>query len=230
MERRVLVAAGVACLVLLAGCGGAGPNAGTDTTDATGAQTGAPTTGTTAATTAGTTAATTTGGTSTATTTQATTVPSWSAPVPPNWPFQNHVESGEDRITSVEVVEGSFADGSATVLLNVTANTSMPHVDPPEKGSVRGEPFFLAYVNSTTGNDTGFEGMLIERTPQVLQQESGQYSIRIYREALEEAGVESGQVEITVLLMDEDSEYDDIYAIERITLEYEAANGTSTDS
>lgn len=226
MERNGILAIGVVCLVLLAGCSGAGPSGNQNATTSI------------ESTTAGTTAATTTADTTTgsdATTTDATetttqtttatttTTPTWTEPSVPNKPLQNKMEESGNRIDSVTVAGDGFTEGTSTVSLTVAANTSMPRVDPAEHGTVRGEPYLLAYVNTSFTNGTRFStvnGTLIERSAQLHQESNGEYTLTLHREALESTDVDSGTVEVLVLLMDRDSMWDDIYGFDRVTVEY----------
>ena len=178
----------VGALVLVAGCtGGTGPGA---TASTTAEQTGATTAATTTA-------------TATATPTPEPTVTAeWSSPTPPNSPTQvaeKEVEQG--RIESVEftnTVEGADGEGYANFDLRVRANTTMEDVD-PEHGTVDGEPYFVVLVNDK----------LLERTKLVLEQEDGEYNITVRGGGL--TTFEPGTLEVTVLLMDEDTQNDDVF-------------------
>ncbi|EJN59126.1 hypothetical protein [Halogranum rubrum] len=187
MTRRVLVLA-VGVLVLLAGCtGGSGPvdsQATTEMTDA--AETTATATGTPTAT----------------STPEPTPTAEWSSPTPPNSPTQVDEEQVQmGRISNVEfvnTVEGANGEGYSNFDLSVQANTTMEDVD-PEHGTVDGEPYFVVLI----------DGKLVERTKLVLEQEDGQYNITVRGGAL--TNFDAGTLEVTVLLMDEDTQNDDVF-------------------
>jgi hypothetical protein len=170
---------------------------------------------------------TTTSQSTTATTTQATTTTesSWSEPQSPNTPLQNKMESedGGNWIESVSVVNTKSANGGyANFDLQVKANTDMHHVDPAEHGTVNGEPFFLVYVDGSLDNGSRFtrtDGTLIERSD-VSRDENGEFTIDIRPGGLEEAGAEDGEVKLMVLLMDKDKDWDDIYGVATVTVNY----------
>lgn len=191
MSHRRPVVAALALAVLLAGCGavdlsgiGASPSTTADTAPS-------PTP------------------TATATATPSPTE-SWIPPEPPNRPTEVVDESG--RITRVEVVNGVRSDdgsGYENFDLLVHADTRMPDVDPPEHGTVEGEPYFLVAV----------EGDLVARTRLVITEE-GTFEIEIHPGSLEP--YESGTLEVTVSLMDRDTERDDRYGVWTGTVEYDA--------
>jgi hypothetical protein len=185
MNRHVLVFL-VGALVLVAGCtGGTGPGATASTTVEQ-----------TEATTAATTVETAT------TTPEPTATAEWSSPTPPNSPTEtadDQLERG--RIESVEftnTVEGADGEGYANFDLRVRANTTMENVD-PEHGTVDGEPYFVVLVNDK----------LLERTKLVLEQENGEYNITVRGGGL--TTFDPGTLEVTVLLMDEDTQNDDVF-------------------
>ena len=222
MKRGALITVGVACLILLGGC--VGP-LGTDGTpdEATNGGTEGPTE--TPSETATETPTPTPTPTATATPT-ATPEPSWSEPQQPNRPLQNNMDEEEgERIHSIEVTgSGGGDEGHASFRLDVTANTSMPDVDPAEHGTVRGEPFFLVYLDATTENDSRFtyvEGSLVERSPELSHRESGEFTLSVPQGAFEENGAEAGEHELLVLLMDRDKDWDDIYGMQTVTIEYQ---------
>ena len=211
MDRRALLPVGVVCLVLLSGCAGIGlSNDGGSEPGTTTTTTAEPTTTTTAEPT-----------TTTANETTTTTAEPWAAPPRPNTPFQNNLdEVAGNRIQSADIVAGN---GSSQFTLEVAANTSMPSVDPAEHGSVRGEPFLLGYANATienTSNGVKVNGTLIERSEILAQEENGTFTITIREGGLEAADVEEGETKLLVLLMDRDKDWDDIYGIRRVTIEY----------
>ena len=174
-----------------------------------------------------TTSQTTSKATTTATTTEATTTAesSWSEPQSPNTPLQNKMESedGGNWIESVSVVNTKSANGGYSNFdLKVKANTDMHRVDPAEHGTVNGEPFFLVYVDGSLDNGSRFtrtDGTLIERSD-VSRDENGEFTIDIRPGGLEEAGAEDGEVKLMVLLMDKDKDWDDIYGVTWVTVDY----------
>jgi hypothetical protein len=186
MNRRVSTLL-VVVFVLLAGCaGGAGPG---DASTTTGEQT----TDGTAATTA----------TATATPTpEPTATAEWSSPTPPNSPTQvaeKQVERGRiESVSFTDTTPGANGEGYANFDLRVRANTTMENVD-PEHGTVDGEPYFVVLV----------EDRLVERTKLVLEQEDGEYDIQVRGGAL--TNFDPGTLEVTVLLMDEDTQRDDVF-------------------
>ncbi|MFH5797782.1 hypothetical protein [Haladaptatus sp. CMAA 1911] len=169
----------------------------------------------------------TTSQTTTQSTTEATTTAesSWSEPQSPNTPLQNKMESedGGNWIESVSVVNTKSANGGYSNFdLKVKANTDMHHVDPAEHGTVNGEPFFLVYVDGSLDNGSRFtrtDGTLIERSD-VSRDENGEFTIDIRPGGLEEAGAEGGEVKLMVLLMDKDKDWDDIYGVTWVTVNY----------
>lgn len=223
MERKTILAVGIVSLVLLAGCSGAGPSGSQNETTGAETTTAVATTGATATTTADTT----TGATETTTDT-ATTTETWTEPSVPNEPLQNKIDESGNRIDSIETGGDGFTEGTSTVTMTVLANTSMPSVDPAEHGTVRGEPYLLAYVNTSLTNGSRFStvnGTLIQRSGQLHQEPDGEYTLTIHREALESADVDAGTVEVLVLLMDRDSQWDDVYGLERVSVEYVPEEG-----
>lgn len=230
MKRGALIAVSVVGLILLGGCVGpladdapdestnadANPANGT-TTPATATEVSSPTETATATATAA--------ATETATET-ATPEASWSEPEQPNRPLQdNREDENGSRIHDVEVIgSGGGEDGNASFRIDVTANTSMPAVDPPEYGTPRGEPYFLVYLDAETDSDDRFtyvEGDLVERSPELSHESEGEYTLTVPQEALEHYGAEPGEHELLILLMDEDKDWDDIYGLQRITVEYQ---------
>lgn len=136
----------------------------------------------------------------------------WTEPEPPNRPVEDKTGAEPSRrITAVEVVDGVEAEdgaGYANFDLEVHANTSMPSVDPASHGTVEGEPYFLVYA----------EGELIERSKRVLPKADGTYTLEINPGGLDRVG--TGEVDLTVKLMDLDSEYDDVYGVRNVTVTY----------
>lgn len=228
MKRGALIAVSVVGLILLGGCigplvddapddstdGDADPANGT-ATPATATEAPSPTATPTETPTA----------TATETPTQ-TPEESWSEPQQPNRPLQdNRGDENGERIEDVAVTgSGGGADGSASFRLDVTANTSMPSVDPAEHGTVRGEPFFLVYMDAETSSDDRFtyvEGDLVERSPELSHESEGEYTLTVPQGAFEHYDVEAGEHELLILLMDRDKDWDDIYGLERVTVEYQ---------
>lgn len=161
--------------------------------------------------------------TSTAETNQtSTTYPEWSEPNPPNLPLDNKIEPG--RISDVQFVNtepGPNGEDYADFDLQVTADTRMENVDPPDHGTVEGEPYFIVYIN-----DTRFDQMdhieiresRFARMDNLQMRENGTFNIRINKRGLEQ--FEPGQLNIKVRLFDEDSQWDDIYGVWTGTVEY----------
>ena len=229
MKRGALIAVSVVGLVLLGGC--VGPLSAEDAPDESTNADAAPANGTETPATATEAPSPTATPTPTATATEtATPTPeeSWSEPQQPNRPLQdNRDEENGTRIHDVEVTGSrGGADGSASFRIDVTANTSMPSVDPPEYGTVRGEPFFLVYLDAETDSDDRFtyvEGDLVERSPELSQDSEGEYTLTVSQEAFEHYDAEPGEHELLILLMDEDKDWDDIYGKTTVTVEYEPA-------
>ncbi|SEO69136.1 hypothetical protein SAMN04487948_104199 [Halogranum amylolyticum] len=74
----------------------------------------------------------------------------------------------------------------------------MENVD-PDHGTADGEPYFVVLVDDK----------LLERTKLVLEQDDGEYNITVRGGGLTTFG--PGTLEVTVLLMDEDTERDDVF-------------------
>lgn len=151
----------------------------------------------------------------------------WSPPEEPNRPLE---DKREDRIDSVELVDTEPAesgDGYSNFNLEVTANTSMENVDPPEHGDVIGEPYFFVKINED-------EQKLIERTGEVRMDENGTYHIDVRPAGIEAFG--EGSLTVEVFLMDEDKDWDDIYDSVGQEIQYnpetgaDDSNTTATDS
>ncbi|WP_458188151.1 hypothetical protein [Haladaptatus sp. NG-WS-4] len=233
MTRTTISLVLVVCLVL-SGCASLGGDTGntsgkattttqTTVTTSAGGTTTADTTTADTTTADTTTADTTTTGTTTATT---STEEAWSEPKSPNTPLQNKIESDDGRrIESVTVVDETEASdgGYSDFDLQVTADTQMENIDPADHGDVVGEPYFLVYVGGSLDNGSRFtdtNGTLIERSDYVTQKTNGEYTVTVHPDGLEKANVKDGEIELTVLLMDKDSDWDDIYAVKTITIEY----------
>ena len=126
----------------------------------------------------------------------------WYPPEEPNRPLE---DEREDRIESVEFVDKEPAadgEGYSNFNLEVTANTSMERVDPPEHGDVVGEPYFFVKINED-------EQKIVERTGHVRMEENGTFHIDVRPAGIEEFG--EGPLTVEVFLMDEDKDWDDIY-------------------
>lgn len=168
--------------------------------------------------------------TTTTTTVTTTTEESWSQPEPPNTPLQDNIEEeGVNRIKEIAVGgTGSDEEGYSTVELTIRANSSMPNVDPEEHGDVEGEPFFVIYINGhlVTSDDTNYatpRGFIATRTGEVAYEDDGEFVLRVPKEAFEAAGVEDGSdVELMVLLLDQDKDWDDIYGKQFVNVTYNA--------
>ncbi len=137
-------------------------------------------------------------------------------------------ETGENEIEDVDVGgEGSSDDGYSSVELTVSANTSWPNIDPEDRGSVEGEPYILVYIDGhlATAEDSRFatpRGVIGARTPQLEFDEDGEFTVTVPQEAFEASGVEPGDdVELMVLLLDRDKEWDDIFGKEFVEVTYE---------
>lgn len=222
MRSRLLTAV-LVFVVLLSGCSGVDPGGGppgtnsatpTDTSiatpaaDSTETQTATRTATPTA--TPSTTPTATPPTTPTATPT-ATPTPTWSEPEPPNKPKEGkYDDDNRTRITDVSFVNTEPAtdgDGYSDFDIEVHADTRMEDVDPPEHGDVEGEPYFLVYAN----------GELIFRSEYVVQK-NGSFTLDIHPGSLTQ--FDEGRLDITVFLMDRDSEYDDEYGIWTGTIAY----------
>ncbi|WP_435156045.1 DUF7537 family lipoprotein [Haladaptatus sp. DFWS20] len=230
MERQRFMTVAVVFVVLLAGCSGFGPSEGSTSTADTTTQTAADATEqTTTTTTAQATTTTETDSDSSTTDSSTTTASSgsWSKPTSPNTPLQNKMEEEDreqGRIKSVEFVDKTEASGGgySDFNLQVTADTRMGNIDPADHGSVTGEPFFLVYVDGSLDNGSRFtrtDGTLIERK-QVSQKENGEYTIEVRPDSLKQSETQDGEVTIMILLMDEDKDWDDIYGVKKVTIDY----------
>ncbi|WP_231183186.1 PEGA domain-containing protein [Haladaptatus sp. DYF46] len=203
MNRHRSIAVVLVLSVLLAGCAGLG---GTDTTTTT-TTTDAPTaTSTSAATTTSsnggtttTTETTTTAASTTETTT--TTVESWSPPKSPNTPLDDKRNGGKmgrlKKVTLVDKVKAKNGNGYSNFNVEVVANTSLPNVDP--EPLVDGDPYFLVRIN----------GKNVGRTGVRFQHDEGTYSVEIEEGAFEQFN--DGTLKVTVYMLDEDHQHDDIY-------------------
>ena len=184
---------------------------------------------TTSTTTTQTTPTTTIATTTKQTTTTSTTYESWDKPKQPNTPLQNkmNTEENRQRIKSVTTInEEKAGDGGYSDFdLKVTADTQMERIDPAEHGTVDGEPFFLVYADGSLHNGSKFtrtEGSLIDRSD-VSQDTNGEYTLSINPAALKQTGVEDGKVRFMILLMDKDTDWDDIYGVRFVTINYSSS-------
>lgn len=234
MDRRPLLVLAVACLVLFAGCASLISSRESDTTPTVETTQGTTQEETTkqAETTTKDTDETTTDdsgdSTTTTTTTATTTDESWSQPKDVNKPLQiKYEDESENHIKSLAVDgEGSSAEGYSSVDVTVTGNTSMPKVDPDDHGDIEGEPFIVIYINGhlVTSEDSNFatpRGVLVSRTPELQYNENGEFTVSVPKDAFEAAGVEKGEeVDLMVMLMDRDEEWDDIYGKQFVKVKY----------
>lgn len=217
---EVLRAVSVVCVVLLAGCGGFGANSESSltTTGESPTTTAQPTTETTSRPTTETTTTQPTTETATQSTTEV-----WSSPQPPNKPFENKLEEGvTNHIESVEV-----RDSGESVELRIAANTSLRNIDPPEHGTVRGEPFFLVYANGSLTNESRYDprfyiatGSPVQRSSELRFEQNGTFTLTIPQAAFEAADTETGEVELLVVLFDKDSQWDDVYGTATVNATY----------
>ncbi|WP_415379370.1 hypothetical protein [Halosimplex sp. TS25] len=225
MRNRILTVVAITCLVALAGCStGLGadetttPDENSTVTDAATAAADA-TAGTDESETASVTATATASASATATPTDtgATATPetseSWTHPKLPNKPMEDKTNaSSAPRISSVEVVNTVASEngsGYSNFDLEVHANTSMPRVDPASHGTVEGEPYFLVYVND----------QLLERSKYVVHDENGTFGITMRKDGGFDR-FDAGELDLTVKLVDRDSEYDDVYGVWNGSVQY----------
>jgi|GEM_PF-992136 len=157
----------------------------------------------------------------------ATPTDEWSLPEHPNKPLENKLqnESVTNRVKDVAVTGGTESgDGYTGVEVSVTANTSMPHIDPPEHGTVAGEPFFIVYVDSPLVNESDSRFSRVDGPPiqrkSVTFEGNGTFTLDVPQAALESAGTDPGEAELMVVLFDEDKAYDDIYGVGRVNFTY----------
>lgn len=180
----------VVLVVLIAGCSGLGPAGGSPTPTATATPTATPTS------------------TPTPTPT-ATPYPEWSPPEPPNRPTENKIEEGRiSEVTFVNKEPTADGDGYTNFDLEVVADTRMENIDPPEHGDVEGEPYLLVEIN----------GELFARTEILPMKADETVSVPIRKTGLDQ--FEPGELDITVRLVDRDSQYDDIYGVWNGTITY----------
>lgn len=153
----------------------------------------------------------------------------WSLPEYPNSPLQDKTaeENVDNHVRSMGVVgQGSGDGGYPSVELAITANTSMERIDPSEHGTVRGEPYLVAYIDSElvrAGNTSRYDvtGPPVQRSEELGLDENAETTLEIPQAAFEATGTEPGEVTVTVLLLDEDKTWDDIYGHATVTVTYE---------
>lgn len=160
-----------------------------------------------------------------------TTNAEWSPPRKPNGPIERK-DDGQDRIKNVKFVDKEPAvngEGYSNFNVQVTANTSMENVDPPNHGDVVGEPYFFIKINEGKN-----QRKIIERTGEVSMKENGTFHIDVRPAGIEEFG-ERQKLTVEVYLMDKDSEWDDVYGAEGQNIHFNPDNSanssnSSTDS
>ena len=136
----------------------------------------------------------------------------WSPPQAPNKPTED--KSEDERIADVQFVDrvaATTGSGVSNFNLAITANTTMRNIDPPDHGDVIGEPYFLIKIDDT----------LVERSTYFDPRQDEEYetfNITVRKEGLEQ--LDPGSLEVKVLLVDRDSEYDDVYDVWTGTIEY----------
>jgi hypothetical protein len=203
MNRHRSIAVVLVLSVLLAGCAGTG---GTDTTTTT--TTDAPTTTTSSD--SGTTTTTETTTTAASTTETTTTAASWSPPKSPNTPLDDKRQGSKTgrikSVTLVDKVKAKSGNGYSNFNVEVVANTSLPNVDP--EPLVDGDPYFLVRIN----------GKNVGRTGVRFQHDEGTYSVEIEKGAFEQFN--DGTLTVTVYMLDEDHQHDDIYGKWTGTIKY----------
>lgn len=237
MDRRVLAAVALAAMLLLAGCSSylsdsAGEPADESLSTVSPAN-GAAGTPTSTAPPAGDTEPTPTDagadGTPTDGESATATEEEWSPPPEPNKALEHKLNGSQgNRIEALEHADDGPGNATGDVTLAVTANTSMSSVDPADMGTVRGEPFFLVYVDGSLhpgGEWAGssfyrVEGTRAVHTDQVAQRENGTFDLTVPAGAFEAAEAE-GNVTMMVLLMDRDKQWDDVYGVANVTVDYE---------
>lgn len=208
MNRHRSIAVVLVLSILLAGCAGTG---GSDTTTTTTTTTTDAPTSTSASTTSDSAATTTTTSASTTQTkTTVTTEVAWSPPKAPNTPLDDKRKPGKpSRLMSVKLVDKEKAksgNGYSNFNVEVVANTSLKNVDP--EPLVDGDPYFLVQVNDKNVGRTGVR----------FQHDSGTYTVEIEKGAFEQ--FKNGTLKVTVYMLDEDHDHDDIYGKWTGTIKY----------
>lgn len=153
----------------------------------------------------------------------------WSLPEYPNTPLQDKTteENVTNHVKSITVVDnGSDDSGSGAVEVAVTANTSMERVDPAEHGTVRGEPYMIAYINGelVRVNDTSRYEVSeppVQRTSELGMDENNEVTLEIPHAAFEATGTKPGEATVMVLLLDKDKTWDDIYGKATVSVTYD---------
>ena len=150
--------------------------------------------------------------------------PTWTKPSQPNSPEAKYDETNRTYIYDAALVnreQSASGNGVVAFDVEVVANTTMRDVDPPDHGTVAGEPYFLVYANDE----------LIYRSEQV-EFRNGTFTLDIHPASLRQ--FEAGPLKVTVFLMDRDSTYDDEYAYASMRIRYSpesaSENGTETTS
>jgi uncharacterized protein YceK len=143
----------------------------------------------------------------------ATSVPTetWTKPETPKSPE----EKGQDRISNVKFVnkvEASNGNSYTNFDLQVSANTLFQNIDPTP--SEDGEPYIYVEIN----------GKAIVREELNLRKD-GSFTIKIPPGALEQ--FDSGTLEVSVTLYDDDHKHDDRYGTWTGTIEYTATDDNS---
>lgn len=151
----------------------------------------------------------------------------WSLPEWPNMPFDHKMSDAGDHIKSIEVSGGNgTADGGySSVEVTVTANTSLERIDPASHGTVAGEPFMLAYIDSElqqkpNSSRYNVSGPPIQRSAELGFDENAEVTLDVPAAAFEATGTAPGETSIMVLLMDRDKTFDDIYGHTQLNVTY----------
>ena len=109
-------------------------------------------------------------------------------------------------VTLVDKVKAKSGNGYSNFNVEVTANTSLPNVDP--EPLVDGDPYFLVQIN----------GKNVGRTNVRFQHDPGTYTVEIEKGAFDQ--FDDGTLDITVYLLDTDKQSDDIYGKWTGTIQY----------
>lgn len=110
------------------------------------------------------------------------------------------------KVTLVDKVKAKNGNGYSNFNVEVVANTSLPNVDP--EPLVDGDPYFLVQIN----------GKNVGRTGVRFQHDEGTYSVEIEEGAFEQFN--DGTLTVTVYMLDEDHQHDDIYGKWTGTVKY----------
>jgi len=216
MRQHTLATVALVVVVVLTGCSGPGQSVGDSSTGtdpppvASGTPPATPTDAPTDAETATTTGAASPTSTATPTPSPTATPEPWTKPQTPNQPVDDKTDaragSRIKNVTLVNTVSAENGSGYSNFDILVHANTSMENIDPPEYGTVEGEPYFLVYVDD----------QLLERSERVIQAENEEFTLDVRATGLDR--FEAGEHRLTVKLMDVDSQYDDVYGVENKTV------------